>query len=162
MYFNDAIERINNIKWDIVGKNVSKEDTDLGYEFLRRLAKFFKEESIKPIVPLFANIASLFGDDEGEIVISDYCNPVVSEFLGDDKYQKSIVQYYLQLAKYADKNSHAAKYLSVYDPMIKIHERGGDYVLRIYELEIVNAAHYPLSKWYEHFIEKEPIDISEL
>lgn len=162
MYFNDAIEIINNIEWDTVGKNVSKEDTDLGYEFLRRLAKFFKEESIKPIVPLFANIASSLGDDEGEIGIADYCNPVVSEFLGDDKYQKSIVQYYLQLAKYADKNLHGAKYLSVYDQIIKLLERGGNYVLRIYELEIVNVAHYPLSKWYERFIEKEPIDICEM
>jgi len=87
---------------------------------------------------------------------------IASLNIGDDKYQKSIVQYYLQLAKYADKNPHVAKYLSVYDPIIKLLERGGNYVLRIYELEIVNAAQYPLSKWYERFIEKEPIDIGEM
>lgn len=162
MYFNQAILRINNIKWDELGIKASKEEADLGYEFLRRLAKFFKEESIKPIRPLFADIAKLLGDTEEEISISDYCNPKVVNFLGQDLYRKNIIQYYIHLSKYADKNLHAVKYISVYEPLIKLLEKGGMYVLRLNELEIVNAAYYPLSEWYERFVLKEPIDIGEL
>ncbi|TCS93215.1 hypothetical protein EDD58_10829 [Hazenella coriacea] len=37
MVLNEVIDRINNVKWDRVGTNGSKEDVDLAYEFLRRL-----------------------------------------------------------------------------------------------------------------------------
>jgi len=66
------------------------------------------------------------------------------------------------LAKYGHKNPDAIKYLSVYDPLIKLLERGGMYVLRINELEIVNAMSFPLTNWYERFVTKEPINIEEL
>ncbi|WP_310938419.1 hypothetical protein [Clostridium sp. SHJSY1] len=156
---DEAIERINNIRWNEVGKKASEAEADLGYEFLRRLAKFFKEESIKPIVPLVGNIAKLLGDSEKEVVVSDYCNSEVVEFLGENIYKKNIIQYYIQLARYIDKNPDAAKYISVYEPLIKLLEQGGMFVLRIKELEIVNAGYYPLREWYERFVEKEPINI---
>lgn len=162
MYMNEAIKRINNIKWDVVGKNTSEVEADLGYEYLRRLAKFFKEELIVPRKPLATNIAKLLGDVEEEVVISDYCNTEVAEFLGEEIYIKNIIEYYIQLAKYGDKNPDAIKYLSVYDPLIKLLERGGMYVLKINELEIVNAMDFPLRNWYERFVVKEPIDIEEL
>lgn len=162
MYLNEAKERINNIKWGIMGENIPKSEAYLGYEFLRRLAKFFKEESIPPITPLVANIAKLLGDAEEEIVISDYCNSEVVEFLGESIYKKNIIRYYIQLARYADKNQDAIKYLSVYEPLIKLLERGGMFVLTIRELEIVNISRYPLREWYEIFVAKEPIDIDEL
>lgn len=159
---NDVIERINNVKWDLIGKNASEVEANLGYEFLRRLAKFFKEESIKPTPPLVANIAKLLGDAEEEVIISNYCNSEVIEFLGESIYKKNIIQYYIQLARYSDKNPDAIKYLSVYEPLIKLIERGGMFVLKIHELDIVNAAYFPLNGWYERFVEKEPINIEEL
>lgn len=161
MYMNELIERINNIKWDVVGKNNSEVEADFGYEYLRRLAKFFKEESIMPIKPVMANIAKLLGDVEEEIVISDYLSPEAVEFAGEGM-SKNILKYYLQLARYADKNPNVDKYLSIYDPLIKLLERGGKYVLSINELEIVNVARYPLRQWYERFVAKEPINIDEL
>lgn len=40
MYLERAIDRINNINWDKVGTEISKEDEILGIEFLQRLASF--------------------------------------------------------------------------------------------------------------------------
>ncbi|WP_242951649.1 hypothetical protein [Clostridium felsineum] len=158
----EAIARINNIKWDIVGTNVSEKESNLGYEFLRRLANFFKDESIKPMKPLVTNIAKLLGDTEEEIVISDYCTSEVIEFLGENLYMKNVMQYYIQLARYADKNLEAIKYLSVYEPLIRIFEEGGMFILKINTLDIVNVAHFPLDRWYERFVEKEHINIDNL
>lgn len=162
MYLDEAILRVNNIKWDMVGTNVSKEEVDLGYEFLRRLANFFKDESIKPIRPFAADIARLLGDADTEINISDYCNSEVDNFLGQNMSKKNIIQYYIHLAKYADEHPHAIKYLSVYEPLIRLLEKGGMYVLRLNELEIEKVCCFPLNGWYERFILKEPIDIDEM
>ncbi|NOV90129.1 hypothetical protein BJV85_002691 [Clostridium acetobutylicum] len=155
----EAITRINNIKWNVVGTSESEEESNLGYEFLRRLAKFFKDESIKPVKPLVANIAKLLGDTEEEIDISNYCTSEVVGFFGENIYMRNVVQYYIQLARYADKNIDAIKYLSVYEPAIRIFERGGMFVLKINALDIVKVAHFPLDRWYERFVEKEPINI---
>jgi len=162
MYLEKAVERINNLKWNELGMNFSKVQVDLGYEFLRRLAKFFKDESIKPIKPFAANIARLMGDTDGDISISDYCNTETVEYLEKNAYKRNIIQYYIQLAKYADKEPKAIKYLSVYEPLIRLLEIGGMYVLRYNELEIVHVAHFPLYGWYEDFVDVEPIDIDEL
>ncbi|AEV68224.1 hypothetical protein [Acetivibrio clariflavus] len=162
MYLDKVVERINKIKWHEVGMNFSKAQADVGYEFLRRLAKFFKDEAIKPTSPLIANIASLMGDIDGNISISDYCNTETVEFLENKLYTRYIIQYYIQLAKYADKEPKAIKYLSVYEPLIRLLEIGGLYVLTANELEIVHAAYYPLNNWYEKFVDVEPIDIDEL
>ena len=104
MYMNEAIERINNIKWDLVGKNISKSDAYYGCEFLRRLAKFFKDESIKPIKPVMTNIAKLLGDDGERINLSRYLNKDAMEFIGDRMF-KFIFEHYLQLARYSDGNA---------------------------------------------------------
>lgn len=159
MYLNEAIIKINNIKWNEAGTNPLKIQADYACEFLRRLAKFFKEESIKPTTPLGANIAQLLGDNEEEIIISDYCNSETANFLGEGLYVKKIIQYYIKLAKYVDKNLNAAKYLSVYEPLIKVLEKGGMYVLRFNSLEIENVILIPLNGWYEDFVNKEPFRI---
>jgi hypothetical protein len=158
MYLNEAIERINNIKWEVVGTN-SKDLGNLGYEFLRRLAHFFKSKGIEPMAPMFSNIAKLLGDVE-EVNISDYCNPCTIEFCNKYTYVKYLFNHYLQLAKYADKNSDVIKYLSVYDPLIKVLERGGMFSLNTHTLEL--CGQFPLYGWYERFAVKEPIDSDNL
>lgn len=162
MYLDEAIVKINNVKWDVVGTSVSKEDVKLAREFLRRLAQFFKEQAIKPRPPLFSNIAQLIGDNEEEIVISDYCNEEASKFLSRSIYTGKIFEYYIQLANYADKDPKYAKYINVYEPLIKIIERGGLFDLRHQSLDIQNVGHMPLSGWFEKFVTKEPLDIDNL
>lgn len=161
MYLSEATLRINNIKWDLIGKNPPEAGAEFACEFLRRLARFFKEEGIKPIKPLVADIAKLLGDTE-EIDISDYCDSEVLRFLGENLYLRNTIQYYLHLAKYADKHTDTYKYLSIYDPLIKIFERGGMFVLKLNTLDIVNEAHIPLNGWYENFVTMNPIDIDKL
>ncbi|MDT0121069.1 hypothetical protein Q9R46_00325 [Paenibacillus sp. RRE4] len=66
MYLDDTVCRINEINWRKVGTIVSNEDADLGYEFLRRLALFYKNGGIRPQPPMFTNVAKLLGDTENE------------------------------------------------------------------------------------------------
>lgn len=162
MYLERAIFKIDNLNWSLVGTVVTEEDSKLGYEFLRRLAQLFKTEQLKPMPPAFANIAKLLGDIEDEIKISNYCNSDAVEFLNKNIYIQRIFEFYLQLAKYADKYPDASQYLSIYELLIKVFERGGSFSIKPLALEITNIAHFPLNEWYTRFVEKEPIDISDL
>lgn len=93
MYMNKCIKRINSINWDVVGSNISKSEVYFGYEFLRRLARFFKEKSIIPRKPLMTNIAKLLGDVDKEFIISDYCNKETVEFLEKNSYTREVIEY---------------------------------------------------------------------
>jgi len=161
MFLNEVVSKINNIKWCEVRSKFNKENSQLGEEYLRRLATFFKEESIKPVRPVIANIARLLGDTE-EIKISDYCSKEATEFLSKEMYFGKIFEYYIQLAKYAKNNPSYSKYLSIYEPLIRIAEKGGFFVLKASELDIMEASHIPLDNWYEKFIEIDPIDINNI
>lgn len=156
-----AIERINNIKWGLIGTNSSEVEADLAREYLRRLAQFFKGKSMKPIPPIIANIAKILGDEE-EVAISDYCNVESMGDHGSNLYVYKVLEYYLQLAKFADKNQEAIKYLNVYEPLIRIFEREGMVVLKPGELNIVKCAHIPLNSWYDKFLEMKPLDLENL
>jgi hypothetical protein len=162
VYLESAKVKINNIHWDKIGTIVTDEDSKLGYEFLRRLAIFFKEEQLKPLPPAFTNIAKLLGDVEDEIEISMYCSPEAVKFLNKNLYVQSILEYYLQLAKYADELPVVHKYLNIYELLIKVIERGGSFSIKPLSLDITNVAHFPLDEWYTRFLEKEPIDIKDL
>lgn len=162
MYLERAKLKISNINWDNIGKTSTDEDSKLGYEFLRRLALFFKEEQLKPLPPAFTNIAKLLGDLEDEIEISMYCSSEAVEFLNKNLYIQRIFEYYLQLAKYADKSPVVHKYLNIYELLIKVFERGGSFSIKPLALDIKNVAYFPLNEWYIRFLEKEPIDIKDL
>lgn len=159
MYKDKIIKRINNIKWDEVGTKSWDNEGDLAYEFLRRLAKFHKDESIKAINPLISNVAELLGDTNGKVDLSKYCNEKTMNALLYDVSRSKIIEYYLQLAIYADINPKAANYMIVYEPLIKVLEKGGDYCLKINSLELRNSAYCPLSGWYERFKDKNAINI---
>ncbi|MCG7376412.1 hypothetical protein MH215_05360 [Paenibacillus sp. ACRSA] len=162
MHIEIAVSRINDIKWNLVGTLVNEGDEDLGYEFLRELAQFFKKNQLQPVPPAMANIARLLGDFEGEVTVSAYCNLDAVEFLNKSLYTRKTIDYYLQLAKYADDFPDASQYLHIYELLIRVLERGGCFYLKHNELEIEKRAYYPLSGWFERFIDKEPMDISDL
>lgn len=66
MYFENALNRINHINWKKFG-NPDAELTKveyLGYEYLRRMAAFYSQQSVPPILPLVTNIAEILGDTE--------------------------------------------------------------------------------------------------
>ncbi|MFM9277129.1 hypothetical protein [Paenibacillus jiagnxiensis] len=154
---NQAMQRINQIPWDSIGTMESKEDSDLAREYLRRLALFYKDESITPLPPLISNIAKLLGDVDNELEVIDYCHNINAiEFLNNHTFPRKIIEYYLQLAKFIDENSAYSKYLNVYTPLIRIFENGGLVVFRTRDLEVINGAFIPLNGWYERFVEKKP------
>ncbi|WP_339285692.1 hypothetical protein [Paenibacillus sp. FSL R5-0486] len=72
MLLENAVSKLNSINWGSVGTGVSEKDTNLGYEFLRRMAQFYKAEQLKPMPPAFTNVAKLLGDQEEELDISAY------------------------------------------------------------------------------------------
>lgn len=159
MYLDQAILKLNNINWNLVGTVPNKEDADVGYEFMRRLAGFFKEKQLAPKPPGLANVANLLGDSEREIEIAALCNSDVVQFLSEDKNIQRMMQYYLQLARYADKNPDVHRYMSIYDPLIILLERGGAFRITLRELEINNGGTYPLNGWYERFVDKAPLEV---
>lgn len=147
MYFENAIERINNIK----NKEISdKFKEKYGYKFLKELSNFYSEINVKPIPPVYSNIAKILGDKE-EIIIYDYCDEKILDEIED----KKVIKNYLQLARYADKYNEYAKYLKIYDPLIKVFEYGGRVLIKYNSLEITNEGFYPLSNWYLRFQAKE-------
>ncbi|WP_419761082.1 hypothetical protein [Brevibacillus brevis] len=162
LYLNEVVSRINQIKWNEVRTKENEENSKLGIEYLRRLAIFFREESVRPIHPMIANIAKILGDVEEGIKISDFCSKEASDFLTKEAYFGKVFEYYIQLARYVDINPTYSKYLSVYEPLIRIAERGGFFVLKPHELDIINVSYIPLGNWYERYVIKEPIDISNL
>ena len=151
MIFKCAINRINNINWENVGKNASEINVRSGREFLHRLAEFYKKTSNKPYPPLFSNIAEFLGDDK-EIDFTKYYNDNTREYLSKSTYQSKIFEYYLQLALFAEEHNEAKQYLSVYEPLIEICERGGSFILRKNELEIEQIADIPLNNWYNKYL----------
>ncbi|SHN80783.1 MULTISPECIES: hypothetical protein [unclassified Paenibacillus] len=162
MLLENAVSKLNSINWGSVGTVISEEDTNLGYEFLRRMAQFFKAEQLKPMPPAFTNVAKLLGDQEEELDISAYCSSEAVAYLNQNSYVKRIFEYYLQLAKYAENNTGISQYLDIYEPLIKLFERGGSFTIKPLSLEIIQVSHFPLNNWYEKFVEKDPIDINNL
>ncbi len=43
MYTEKAIERLNNINWEDVGKNGEEKDIELGLEFIKKMALFVRK-----------------------------------------------------------------------------------------------------------------------
>ncbi len=152
MYLETAIKRINSIDWKRLGNSENKDDKNLGYEYLRGMAIFFRDQSLIPTNPLFTNVASLLGDKE-IIDIVNYCDTKAQEALRDKSLPKTIIMFYLQLAKYSDQTQNGVElYIHIYDPLIQLLEEGFIYAFKEGGLMIYNAKFYPLTNWYKNFL----------
>lgn len=158
MYFEKAINRINQIEWERLSIINRADEQNLGHEYLQRLATFFHEQKIKPINPLVANVASLLGD-ESTIDIADWCDTKVLESLEDKSIPKAIVMFYLQLARYIDQVPENAPLLDIYEPLLRLLEKGFVFGYREGGLMVYNAKLYPLNGWYDRFVNATPIEI---
>ncbi len=163
MYYEEAVKRINRIDWKrLTSETYYSDERDgsgmkIGYEFLRRMANFFDEKSIKPFHPLFFNVAKALGGRE-DIGLED-CSAEAREFLERYAVCGYNVVFYLQLAEYADRNEGALPYLSIYEPLVMLLERGYIFGYRSAGMEIYGAGFYPLGNWYERFLHREPHEI---
>lgn len=156
MYFNKAVNRINKIVWSKIESPIDNNEMYLGYEYLRRMAGFLKEQSLKPINPLFINVASILGDKQENDYI-EYCSKEVQDAVKDKALPKAILNFFLQLANYADNNKNAEPYMQIYDPLIQLLEKGYIFAFREAGLMIYNVGYFPLSGWYDRFVEALPI-----
>lgn len=163
MHLKKAINRINTIEWGRLGGIIPpgpyndnmEYEAHLGYEYLRRMAGFIKEQNLKPSNPLFINIAAVLGDKQETNNLA-YCSLEVQYAVKDKSLLKTILNFYLQLANFADSNKNAALYLSIYDPLIQLLEHGLIFSYREAGLMIYNVSYYPLSGWYDRFVEALP------
>lgn len=154
MYFNNAIERVNKIVTQKL-EGTLDEQKNLGYEYLRRMASFVKDKSLNPMNPLCINIATILGDGEnGEYI--KYCSLDIQTAFENKVLPQMIINFYLQLAKFADTNQNIVLYLQVYEPMIKLLEQGVDYGFREGGLMIDNVMFFPLGGWYDRFLDAPP------
>ena len=154
MYFEQAIERINNINWSGLSVRGGDDDKNLAGKYLHRMAVFIRDHSIDRKIYL-TNIAAELGD-EGSIDIADYCRIEAQEVLKRETLPRYMTMFYLQLAKYADQNPDAYEYMQVYDPMIQLLEEGFIYGHRERGIMIYGGTFYPLSNWYEKFLNINP------
>ncbi len=156
MYFEGALDRINSINWDMFGKpNAESTKVEyLGYEYLRRMAAFYREQSVSRMLPLVTNIAAILGDTE-EFRL-DCCDVEVPERIRNQSIPGRTLEFYLQLARYADKNTEAAQYMTVYDPLIQLLENGYNFAYKERGLYIYHLALYPLANWYEYYVQAPP------
>lgn len=151
MYYNKALNRINRMDWSQLG--MCKGEQRMGFKYLCRMAGFVEEQAIQPINPLFINIANALGD-VGDVDYVESCNVETRTALKNKCAIRNMVNFYLQLSNYIDKNYEAEVYLKIYDPMIQLLEEGYDYEFREGGLMIYNVGLYPLSGWYERFLKK--------
>ncbi|UIO43731.1 hypothetical protein LOY85_06145 [Brevibacillus brevis] len=161
MELTDALSENEDLTLNFL-KNCTK--TELSYlsEVFEDVAYNLQSKKYIESHPMIANIAKILGDLEEGIKISDFCSKEASDFLFKEVYFGKVFEYYIQLARYVDNNPTYSKHLSVYEPLIRIAERGGFFVLKAHELDIIDVSYIPLDNWYARFVEIEPIDINNL
>ena len=149
MYLEEAINRINKIDWKKVKVETRKDEKDLGYEYLCRIAEFIDEHKLNKRNPLFINIAFELGYGS-DIKYIDYCNLAVQKSLIGYPVPEHNLNCYMQLADYADQNKEVVRYLQIYDPLIQLMELGFLYAYREGGFIIYGGGFYPLQgMWYE-------------
>lgn len=151
MYTEKAIERLNNINWNNIGQNGQKKDMELGIEFIRKIAVFCKENNITPTLPFMTDLASFFvtctiGDE-----ILNKCNNDVRKIIKNPSLSTSIVNYYLHASILSDQDIKYVHCMNVYEPIIRLFEKGGYFVYRERGMSFINSGLIPLTNWIENF-----------
>ena len=166
MRIEKSLNRINNINWNNYGKLGDRFDGDLVYEYLRKLAKFYKENPTKPLAPFYVDVVRSLGfefDRElTDISLSEFFEEKIVENLLTSRMAEYTIKGYIKLSKFIDENSDYTEYLEIYDPLIRVLERGGGYRYKDGGIMVQNYGLFPLHGWCEKFLEKEPIDISNI
>lgn len=151
MYIEKAIERLNNINWNNIGRNGQKKDMELGIEFLRKMAVFCKKNDIKPNLPFMTNLSLAQDHCVISKEILNKCNENVRMIIENPSLSTSIVNYYLQVSISADQNPEYIDCIDVYEPIIRLFEKGGDFVYRERGMSFINSGLIPLTNWLENF-----------
>lgn len=161
MYSAEAMKRINRIEWNMLGKKeTNKEDGDLLYEFLRRMAVFSTIQSTSVRNPFLINVAKELGDENYKEDLS-WCNEDAYKYINSQFYISFVIKSYIQLAYMADKKKEVSKYLEIYDPFIRLLEKGNELIYKSGYLDITNVCSVHIPEWLER-AKLQPIDISQI
>ena len=166
MRIEKSLNRINNINWNNFGKLGDRSDSDLVYEYLRKLAKFYKENPTKPLAPFYVDVVRSLGfefDRElTDISLSEFFEERIVENLLTSHMAEYTIKGYIKLSKFIDENPGYTEYLEIYDPLIRVLERGGKFQYKERGIIVQNSGFFPLSNWCNDFRNAKPIDISNI
>lgn len=147
---NRAIKRISAIDWSRIGEIERKSNVQLCKEYLRRTAIFFRTypgKCVYPFISISNSITSPQVNIEGIELINEVKN----------SYQKAIVTSFLELNALIDEgNQIAIENKDLFEPVIKLYERGGYFYKRSGFVN-VDGVSFQLNNGEEF----EPSDISD-
>ncbi|CAH1225023.1 hypothetical protein [Paenibacillus sp. JJ-223] len=151
-YLKQAINRISVIDWSCLGEKETMSQSHLCREYLRRATKFLKEYPGTCVPPFIMISNSITKPHENIEVIS-----ILDEI--NNSYHRALVTSYLELCALIDeKNPIAIDNKDLFEPAIKLYERGGFFHRREGYIYINgNAILIANVAWDK----QEPLDISD-
>lgn len=151
MYTENAIERLNNIDWNNIGENGQEKDMELGIEFLAKMEKFCNENIITPTLPFMTDLPSFLGNYVLGEEILNKCNSDLRNIIDNPTVSTVIVKYYIGASVLADSNVKYVACMDVYEPIIRLFEKGGNFVYRERGMSFINSGLLPLANWLKNF-----------
>ena len=148
MYTRQAIERLNGIQWESIGENGQEQDMELGVEFMRRMAAFCGKNGITPKLPFMTNLASFFMECEIDDSILNECNEGLKKVIMEPTMSTLIVSFFLQASMLADRDNKYIDCIEVYEPIISLFEKGGNFVYRERGMSFIHSGLIPMADWY--------------
>lgn len=155
--FNEAVKRVSAIDWNTVGYAFQREsNVALAKEFLRRAALIIKEYNLDVKFPFFS-AAKAIGKSQ-QIDIEKVCSQINTL---NNTFLRRACECYIEWASLTDEGEPAAmKFPDLYEPLIKLFERGGSIGIHHGEV-IVGKFAFPLKNSSIIALE-DPIDISDM
>jgi len=154
-YFQNAVNHLNEIKWEQVGSVKEPWNMALIKEYIRRVSVFVTTNSLKTPYP-FLNAAKAIGRD---IQLDIYeCCPNLK--IIDNSLIIAMCTSYIQWAVLIDnKDDCATKFPDIYEPLIKLYEKSGSVNYRNGEI-LAGGYAFPLATPI-YMAKHDPIDITE-
>lgn len=150
--FNQAIKRISAIDWSCIGNKQARSHVHLSKEYLRRASMFFQYYPGPCRYPFIIISNSI---TKSQVSVDEL--QILKEI--DNSYVREIVTSYIELNALIDEgNQIATDNKDLFEPAIKLYERGGLFFIRGGYLNVVGATDF-LS--LANRVKREPLDISD-
>jgi len=150
--FNQAIKRISAIDWSCIGNKQARSHVHLSKEYLRRASIFFQYHPSPCRYPFIIISNSI---TKSQVSVDEL--QILKEI--DNSYVREIATSYLELNALIDEeNQIAIDNKDLFEPAIKLYERGGHFFIRAGYLNVAGATDL-LS--LANRVKREPLDISD-
>lgn len=151
-YLNQAIKRISLIDWSSLGEKETVSQNYLCREYLRRAAKFLKDYP-GTCVPPFIMISNSITEPKENMEAIEVINNI------SNSYHRALVTSYLELCALIDeKNPIAIDNKDLFEPAIKLYERGGFFYRREGYIYINGSSFIIADATWD---KQDPLDISD-